>query len=100
MVNKQNKFAGMVARLILFAQDNGYEVTFGDAFRDDRVTYGHPKSLHRKRLAVDLNLFKDGEYLTTSAGHAPLREFWLSIGGSSEIYGDANHYSLEHEGMR
>lgn len=101
MVDKQNKFSGMVAKLIMFAQDNGYKVTFGDAFRDHRVKYGHPKSLHRSRLAVDLNLFKDGRYLQTDDDHLPLGEYWESLGGSwGGRFDDGNHYSLAHDGMK
>ena len=98
---KQQRFAHMVALLILHAEQLGYAVTFGDAYRDDRVKYGHPKSLHRKRLAVDLNLFRDGKYLTTTDDHMPLGEYWESIGGSwGGRFRDGNHYSLEHEDMR
>ena len=44
----------MVALLILFAYEKGYELSFGDAFATD----GHIEdSLHYKRLAIDLNLF-------------------------------------------
>ena len=100
LVDKQNKFAGMVALLILYAQSLGYQITFGDAFRDPRVSYGHPKSTHRVRLAVDLNLFKDDVYLASDEDHAPLHDFWDSIGGSERIKRDANHYSLEHQGVR
>lgn len=96
---KQSKFAHMIALLILYAEQLGYEVTFGDCYRDPRCDYGHPDSNHRKRLAVDLNLFKDGEYLTSDEAHSELREFWKSIGGAGVINGDANHYSLEHNGI-
>ena len=92
---KQRKFTRMVADLIIFAYDQGYELSFGDAARMDNK--GHVKdSFHYKRLAVDLNLFKDGEYLTTTEAHAPLGEYWKSLGGT---WGgdferkDGNHYS-------
>lgn len=98
---KQSKFALMVAHLIQHAHHLGYEVTFGDAFRDPRCPHGHPNSLHRKRLAIDLNLFKDGEYLPSSEDHRPLGEFWESIGGSwGGRFEDGNHYSLEHNNQR
>ena len=97
----QRRFTLMVATLIAHAYEEGYELTFGDAYRDPRVTYGHDKSLHRKRLAIDLNLFKDGEYLTTTEAHRPLGEFWESIGGTwGGRFSDGNHYSTEWEGMR
>ncbi len=92
---KQRKFTLMIGHLILFAYEQGYELTFGDAARMDGK--GHVRgSFHYKRLAVDFNLFKDGEYLTTTEAHNVLGEFWKSIGGS---WGgdfkrkDGNHYS-------
>ena len=36
--------------------DRLYRLRWGDAYRDPRVKYGHPQSVHRKRLAVDLIL--------------------------------------------
>lgn len=98
---KQRKFTRMVADLIMWAYDHGYELTWGDAYRDPRTPYGHPDSLHRKRLAVDLNLFKNGVYLTRTEDHAPLGEYWESIGGSwGGRFQDGNHYSLEYSGIR
>ncbi len=100
LVNKQNKFAGMVAQLIIFAQQRGYSITFGDAYRSPAVKYGHAKSTHRLRLAIDLNLFVDGKYVSTDEAHAPLHDFWDSLGGAKRIKGDGNHYSVEHKGVR
>ena len=97
---KQRQFTHMVALLILHAEQLGYELTFGDAYRDPRATYGHPKSLHRKRLAIDLNLFKDGKYLTDGTDHSGLHDYWDMIGGAERIADDMNHYSLAHGGMR
>lgn len=98
---KQSKFCKMIALLILHAEALGYELTFGDAYRDPRVTYGHKKSLHRKRLATDLNLFKKGKYLTGTESYRPLGEYWESIGGSwGGRFKDGNHFSLEHGGVK
>ena len=82
----------MVALLILFAYERGYELTFGDAY----ATSGHiKKSFHYKRLAIDLNLFKDGKYLTKTEDHEPLGLFWESLGGTwGGRFEDGNHYSL------
>ena len=97
---KQSKFAHMTALLILHAEQLGYEITWGDAY----ATTGHMEnSLHYKRLAIDINLFKDGKYLTDSADHYDLGEYWESIGGA---WGgrfknpDGNHYSLAHGGRK
>lgn len=106
---KQRRFTKMIAKLIDFAYENGYELTFGDAYRDPRLHgdmgfkkgYGHSKSNHKIRLAVDFNLFKDGKYLTSSEDHKPLGEFWESIGGTwGGRFNDGNHYSLEHNGTK
>ena len=97
---KQRKLTRMIALLIQYAYETGYELTFGDAYATD----GHMKnSLHYKRLAVDLNLFKDGEYLTKTEDHQHLGYFWESLGGSwggKFSNPDGNHYSLEHEGRK
>lgn len=95
----------MVPRLIDFAYDSGYAVTLGDAYRDPRIAeYSHKNSLHGKRLAIDLNLFKDGEYLTDSESHKPLGDYWCSLHPSNRWGGmnDGNHYSsfAEDFGMK
>lgn len=106
---KQRRFTLMVAELIQWAYDQGYELTFGDAYRDHRLHgaigekkgYGHSKSTHKLRLAVDLNLFKEGKLLQLTEDHRPLGEKWESMGGSwGGRFQDGNHYSLEHDGMR
>lgn len=94
---RQQLFASLLPRLIDYIYEQGYACTLGDAFRDDRVPYGHANSLHRKRLAIDLNLFKDGKYLQETEDHAPFGEYWCSLhpdnrwGGMDG--GDGNHYS-------
>jgi hypothetical protein len=95
---KQSKFARMLADLLIFAYDNGYEVTLGDAW----ARSGHKKnSNHYIRLAIDLNLFKDGVYLTSTEDHRLLGEYWESIGGAwGGRFDDGNHYSLEHNGRK
>ncbi len=94
--DQQSQFARMVALLIHYATAKGYELTFGDAYRDPRVTYGHPDSFHKRRLAVDFNLFKDGVYMDKTDDHLELGEFWESIGGTwggRFSHPDGNHYS-------
>jgi len=99
LLRKQVKFTLMISQLIAYAYSYGYELTFGDAYRDSRCPYGHIKSLHRSRLAVDFNIFRNGELLTDGEGHRLLHDFWDSIGGSPRIDDDLNHYSLSHYGM-
>lgn len=106
---KQSRFARMVARLIDEATAAGYEVTLGDAYRDPRLHgapgvkagYGSASSCHKLRLAIDLNLFRDGKYLEGTEAHKELGEWWEAHGGTwGGRFNDGNHYSLEHEGMR
>lgn len=105
---KQRKFTRMVADLICFAYDNGYELTFAEAYRTPEQAAanvakgtGIRNSLHTQRLAIDFNLFKDGTYLTKTEDHLPLGEFWESIGGTwGGRFKDGNHYSIAHGGVK
>ena len=106
---KQRHFTRLVGLLIEFAYQQGFELTVGDAYRDPRLHgevgvkkgYGHSKSAHKQRLAIDLNLFKDGKYLDSTEAHKPLGEYWESLGGTwGGRFADGNHYSLEHGGIK
>ena len=107
----QSAFAAHVPKLIEHAILCGYEVTLGDAYRDPRVHgavgvklgYGAARSNHKNRLAIDLNLFKDGTYLEGTEAHRELGEWWekqhpLARWGGR--FQDGNHYSFEYEGMK
>ena len=108
---KQRRFAELLPRLIDKAHELGFEVSLGDAYRDPRVHgefgvkegYGAARSCHKLRLAVDLNLFKNGEYLDGSVHHKELGEWWEKQ-GPDHIWGgrfrDGNHYSIEHNGAK
>lgn len=93
LLEQQQEFARIVPRLIDKAHELGFQVTLGDAYRDPRAPYGSKTSRHRVRLAIDLNLFKNGEYKAATEDHKPLGEWWEDQGG---IWGgrfdDGNHY--------
>jgi hypothetical protein len=104
---KQSRFMLMVGKLIVWAYSRGYELTGGDLWSspDYRTKNGAPphkaNSLHYERLAIDLNLFKDGGYLAKTEDHRELGEYWESLGGSwGGRFNDGNHYSLAHEGRK
>jgi hypothetical protein len=105
---KQRQFTRMIADLIIWAYEHGYELTFAEAYRtpeqaalNAKAGKGISTSLHLDRLAVDFNLFKGGVYLTQTDHHQPLGEYWESIGGSwGGRFNDGNHYSLAHNGRR
>lgn len=111
LFSTQAEFTKLVARLIDKAFELGYEATLGDAYRDPRVHgvlgvklgYGHPKSGHKNRLAIDLNLFKDGKFLEGTDAHKELGEWWeqqhpLARWGGR--FNDGNHYSFEYQGVK
>ena len=103
LVTKQARFAQCVSLLLQYANKMGYQVTFGDAYRDPRVKYGHPKSCHRSRLAVDLNLFKDGKLLSTVQEYETIGLFWERLDAFARWGGrfdDAYHFSFEHDGVK
>lgn len=102
---RQRKFSLMLAKHIVWLYSRGYEVSMGDGFRDPRVhgkfgekvAYGEKNSFHKKKLAHDLNLFKDGKYLASTAGHLESGEQWEKAGGTwggRFAKKDGNHYSL------
>lgn len=109
LLEKQHLFVSLLPKLINKAIELGFQLSIGDAYRDPRLHgaigvkmgYGDSRSNHKNRLAIDLNLFKDGQFLQTSEDHRPLGEYWESLGGAwGGRFNDGNHYSLEHEGMK
>jgi len=114
----QMQFSVDAARLILKAAELGYGVTLGEAYRTPEQALinaqngtGTANSLHPDRLAIDLNLFRDGRYITGSEGHRELAAWWKSLGPShragidfKDRYGrpkpDPNHYSITPDGVR
>jgi len=101
LLEKQMLFSRMFARLLLYAESLGYQITMGEGYAypdDHRHIEG---SCHYQRLAHDINLFKSGVYLTETEDHRVLGEYWEAMGGSwGGRFSDGNHYSLEHNGMR
>jgi hypothetical protein len=109
---KQSRFARQAARLVLKAYELGYEVTLGEAWRDPEQAAlnaqhgtGIKNSLHIEKLAIDINLFKDGRYLEDEEGHRELGAWWLTFGpdyrwGGNFAKKDFNHYSITPDGVR
>lgn len=108
--DKQRRFTKAKGELIVFAFSIGYELSDGDANRDERLHgkfgekkgYGAANSMHKLRLAQDFNLFIKNEWIKKSSHRAwgVLHAFWEARGGAQRIPGDANHFSFEHNGMR
>lgn len=107
----QCEFTRLVPSLLEKAWELGFDVTLGDAYRDPRVHgplgqklgYGSKNSCHKLRLAIDLNLFKNGQFQEGSDAHLELGEWWerqhpLARWGGR--FADGNHYSFEYEGFK
>lgn len=108
---KQELFMRLLPRLIDKAHELGFNVRGGDLFRDPRVHgalgvkkgYGHPRSAHKNKLAIDLNLFRKGAFLINTEDHSELGSWWekqhelCRWGGR---FNDGNHYSIEHDGVK
>ena len=112
---KQSIFAELVGRLIGHAYRQGFEITLGETYRTKEQAewyaargMGIVNSLHTQRLAIDLNLFRNGRYLTTVEAYRPLGEWWerLSTKDYTCCWGgrfrppDALHLSIAHDGRR
>ena len=107
---KQRRFTRLVGLLIEWAYANGYELTFGDAYRsveqaklNAAAGKGIISSLHCERLAIDLNLFRHGTYQQASEAYAPLGAYWESLGTDCAWGGrfskpDGNHFSIKFGG--
>lgn len=116
LLQKQQVFSQLIARLIQQAASLGYQVTLGEAWRSPETarTYeimgrGIANSLHTKRLAMDLCLFKDGKYLTDTEDYFQIGEIWKSYstdecvtcwGGDFKPNADGNHFSISEGGYK
>lgn len=110
---KQSAFAELVGRLILLASANGYQLTFGEAYRSPEeaarlaaLGLGIKTSLHTSRLAVDFNLFVNGALQTDTESYRLLGEWWerQSTSGLACHWGgrfhDGGHFSVGHNGRK
>ena len=110
---KQSIFAAILPRLIDKALSMGFEMTIGEVYRSPeeaarlaKLGKGIKESLHTLKLAIDINLFRDGHYLSSTESHRKLGEWWEEQ--STELYkccwggrfGDGNHYSIGHGGKK
>jgi hypothetical protein len=107
---KQRLFTRLVPRLLTRIHGAAHDVALGWAYRPPECAEhlaaagkGIRSSLHTEKLAVDLDLFYHGTYLSDTEAHRPFGEYWESLhalcrwGGR---WGDGNHYSMEHNGRK
>ena len=94
--DKQRKFARDFTLLLQYAFSLGYKVTFPPE-HENHI----PNSLHYIGLAKDINLFIDNDYLTETEDYKDLGAFWRFLGNTwGGDWGDGNHFSIEHNGVK
>lgn len=106
MVQEQAAFLLDVCDLIEWCVNNGWTVTGGELFRTAEqqeiyVKTGRSKTMnsnHLRRLAIDLNFFKDGKLVYDKAQLAPIGAYWESRyvknrwGGNFKSLVDTPHF--------
>ena len=106
----QQTFSQHLALLIQQANTLGYGVTMGETWRSPETAQvnaaegkGIANSLHTQRLAVDINLIRDGNFLTDPAPYKQLGDWWKALGpdhywGGDFSKPDSDHYSISPDG--
>ena len=96
----QEPFLQDVSKLIVFIFSNGFSATGGELLRSDEMQnlyYETGRSniksggYHQKKLAIDLNIFKDGVYLDKKTDKPilkPIADFWCSLNPLNRWGGD------------
>ena len=122
--SQQQIFTRNIAKLILFANSRGIELTFGEAYRTDDQQelyyYGKTirpedgkleligakkrtrtmKSNHLRRLAVDFNFFVNGKLTYDHPEIKVLGDYWENLhpanrwGGHFKNFFDAPHFEM------
>lgn len=106
LVAEQAAFLLDAAKLIQYATEQGWVVTGGELFRTAEqqqihVRAGRSKTMnsnHMRRLAIDLNFFRDGKLVWDRAQLAPIGAFWESLnpknrwGGNFRSLVDVPHF--------
>jgi D-alanyl-D-alanine carboxypeptidase-like protein len=99
-----------VAKLIEWVYGQGWELTWGEAYRtqeqaqwDATNHIGIVNSVHCQRLAVDLMLFINGVYQTAAEAYQPLGDYWKTLNPLARWGGDfksvdADHFSFTWQG--
>ena len=100
---KQQLFTKNIARLILFAESIGYGLSFGHAWRSPEEQQrlfreGVTKTLNSIqlcRLAVDLNVFENGQLCLEWGQIKELGDYWEKLHPNNRWGGDWNGNDLK-----
>ncbi|WP_428743231.1 M15 family metallopeptidase [Tenacibaculum sp.] len=99
----QQIFTSNISCLIQFAERSGYRLTFGEAFRTNEqqllyVQTGKSKTMnsnHLRRLAVDFNVFKNGNLTYKWEDIKPIGDYWESLHENNRWGGDWNKNDIK-----
>jgi hypothetical protein len=109
---KQADFTACIGKFIVWAFDHGYQLIGAEWFRTPEQAELYAKqgkgiknSVHRKKLAVDFFLYKDGNISWNKEDYRPLGDKWKSMDSRARWGGDfknrdAVHFSFEHNGVK
>ena len=104
LLRRQKLFVRLLAQLIVWIYEQGWELTLGEGYRSDG--HGHmPLSLHYSKLAQDLNLFVGDRYIvdTDAAEWQAIGAYWKALDplcawGGDFSTRDGNHVSVTWQG--
>ena len=100
---KQRLFSKLVPRLIDRIFESGFECSIAFVKRCEECKVGKVNSVHKLKLAIDIDLFFDGDYREDTLSHLEFGEFWEGLNHLCRWGGrfkDGNHYSIEHNGVK
>ena len=110
--SKQARFTRCVGKLISHAFATRREVILAEAYRTKEQAQwykdkgvGILNSAHRKKLAVDLFVYKNGTISWNQDDYTFLGNYWKSLDPDARWGGDfsnrdAVHFSFEHNGVK
>ncbi len=102
---EQRMFTRHIGWLIMYAYSQGMELTFGDAFRSNEEQarlYKEGKSKiksggnHSKRLAIDFNLFVNGQLTWEWDLYKKLGDYWEELDSKNRWGGDWNKDNIKN----
>jgi len=104
MVQEQAAFLLDACKLIAKATELGFTVTGGELYRTAEqqqiyVKTGRSKTMqsnHLRRLAIDLNFFKDGKLVYDVKTLAPVGEYWESLHPKNQWGGKWRFVDVPH----
>jgi hypothetical protein len=112
LAEKQVEFTETMARFLVWCFDNKYQVIAAEWFRPPELAEiyvkqgkGIKNSVHTKKLALDIFLYKNSTVTWNTEDYRPLGEKWKTLHPLARWGGDfkgrdAVHFSFEHNGVR